>query len=296
VSSIKVGFIGLGNMGMLMAKKLVEKKIPLTVYDLRKEPIDEIVALGAKAAGSNREVAAVSDVIISVVRDIPQNDEVIFGKDGVWEGIRKGATIVLSSSISPSYAQKLYDRAKKKGVRVVDAPVSAEARDFTPGKEWALLTLMVGGDEDAVKYCWPVFEAIAKNVIYQGSIGMGMACKLVNNLAMYANNIVARECANLGLKAGLDLQKMAQAISVSTGYSRSFGGMGRRMAGPPPPPRPPVIRAPGAKPPPEDLGTKDKRLALEMAEEVGANTPIVRFMEKLNLESTYDAFSALMRR
>lgn len=214
----------------------------------------------------------------------------------MWEGIRKGATIVLSSSISPSYAQKLYDRAKKKGVRVVDAPVSAEARDFTPGKEWALLTLMVGGDDDAVKYCWPVFEAIAKNVIHQGGIGTGMACKLVNNLAMYCNNIVARECANLGLKAGLDLQKMAQAISVSTGYSRAFGGMGRRMAGPPPPPRPPVTRAPGAKPPPEDLGTKDKRLALEMAEEVGAKTPVTRFMEKLDLEAEYDAFPTMMRR
>jgi 3-hydroxyisobutyrate dehydrogenase-like beta-hydroxyacid dehydrogenase len=293
MSSIKVGFIGLGNMGMLMVKKLVENKLPLTVYDLRKEAVEEIVALGAKGANSSREVAEVSDIIISVVRDIPQNDEVIFGKDGVWEGVRKGSTLVISSSINPSYVQELYTKAKEKGVRVIDAPVSAEARDFTPGKEWALLTLMVGGDEDAVKECWPVFEAIAKNVIHQGGIGTGMACKLVNNLAMYANNIVARECANLGLKAGLDLQKMAQAISVSTGYSRAFGGMGRRMGGPASGPRPPVARAPGA---PEDLGSKDKRLALEMAEEVGANTPVVRFMEKLDLESLYDAYSDLMRR
>ncbi len=293
MSSINVGFIGLGNMGMLMVKKLVENKLPLIVYDLRKEAVEEIVALGAKAASSNREVAEASDVIISVVRDIPQNDEVIFGKDGVWEGIRKGSTIVISSSINPSYVRELYTRAKEKEVRVIDAPVSAEARDFTPGKEWALLTLMVGGDEDAVKYCWPVFEAIAKNVIHQGGIGTGMACKLVNNLAMYANGIVARECANLGLKAGLDLQKMAQAISVSTGYSRSFSGIGRRMGGPASVPRPPVTREPGA---PEDLGTKDKRLALELAEEVGANTPVVRFMEKLDLDSFYDAYSTLFRR
>jgi 3-hydroxyisobutyrate dehydrogenase len=296
MSSIKVGFIGLGNMGMIMAKKLVEEKMPLTVYDLRKEAVDEIVALGAKPAGSCREVAEVSDVIISVVRDIPQNDEVIFGKDGVWEGIKKGSTIVLSSSISPSYAQKLYDRAKEKEVRIVDAPVSAEARDFTPGKEWALLTLMVGGDEDAVKYCWPVFEAIAKNVIHQGGIGTGMACKLVNNLAATCNSIVARECVNLGLKAGLDLQKMVQAMSVSTGYSRMLGLISRSMGRPASAPRPPVTKAPETKTSPEDIGTKDKRLALEMAEEVGAKMPIARLMDTLDLETIYDAYSALMRR
>ncbi len=294
MSSIKVGFIGLGNMGMLMAKKLVEKKMPLTVYDLRKEAVDEIVALGAKAAGSCREVAAVSDVIISVVRDIPQNDEVIFGKDGVWEGIKKGSTIVLSSSISPSYAQKLYYRAKEKGIRVIDAPVSAEARSFTPGQEWALLTFMVGGDEDAVKYCWPVFEAIAKNVIHQGGIGTGMACKLVNNLAATCNSIVARECVNLGLKAGLDLDKMVQAMSVSTGYSRMLGGLIRRIRGPVPLVRAPA-EAPGAKAPPEDIGTKDKRLAMEMAEEVGANMPLARFIDELDAESAYDAYSTAMR-
>ena len=294
MSSIKVGFIGVGNMGMLMAKKLVENGLPLTVYDLRKEVVEEMVALGASAASSCREVAEASDVVISVVRDIPQTDEVIFGKDGVWEGIKKGATIIISSSLKPSYCQELYAKAKEKGVRVIDAPVSAESRSFTPGQEWALLTLMVGGDEDAVKKCWPVFEAIAKNVIHLGGIGMGQACKLVNNLAMFANGIVARECVNLGLKAGLDLQKMIEAMSVSTGNSRALGGLGRRMRQAPAS-RPPVTRAPGAKAPPEDLGSKDKRLALEMAQAVGANTPIVRFMDELDLESVYDAYSATMK-
>ena len=294
MSSIKVGFIGVGNMGMIMAKKLVENGVPLTVYDLRKEAVEEIVALGAAAASSSQEVAEASDVVISVVRDIPQTDKVIFGKDGVWEGIKEGATIIISSSLSPSYCQELYTKAKEKGVRVIDAPVSAESRSFTPGQEWAVLTLMVGGDEDAIKKCWPVFEAIAKNIFHLGGIGMGQACKLVNNLAMFANGIVARECVNLGLKAGLDLQKMIEAMSVSTGSSRALRGLGRRMPQPPAP-RPPVAGAPGAKAPPESLGTKDKRLVLEMAEAVGADTPVVRFMDELDLESTYDAYSALMR-
>jgi 3-hydroxyisobutyrate dehydrogenase-like beta-hydroxyacid dehydrogenase len=294
MSSIKVGFIGLGNMGMIMAKKLAENGIKPTVYDLRNEAVQEMVALGAKGARSCREVAEKSDVIISMVRDIPQTDEILFGKDGVWAGVREGATIVLSSSLSSSYCQEVYNKAKQRKVRIIDAPVSTEERSFAPGKEFAVLTLMVGGDDDAVERCMPVFQAMTKNVIPQGGIGTGQVCKLVNNLAMYANGIVARECVNLGLKAGLDLEKMKKAMSLSTGNSRALMGIGR--ASPfPPPPKPPAAGAPGGKPF-EDLGTKDKRLALEVAEEAGAQTPVVKFMEQLDLESTYDALSTRAQR
>jgi 3-hydroxyisobutyrate dehydrogenase-like beta-hydroxyacid dehydrogenase len=294
MSSINVGLIGVGNMGMIMAKKLVENKVPLTVYDLREEAVREIVSLGAKGARSCREVAEVCDVIISIVRDIPQTDEILFGKDGIWEGVKEGTTIILSSSLSPSYCREVYDKGKKRNVHVVDAPVSTEDRSFTPGKEFAVLTLMVGGDDDDVARCMPVFEAMAKNVIHQGSIGTGQVCKLVNNLTMYANGIVARECVNLGLKAGLDLEKMKQAMSLSTGNSRALMGIGRRMPFLPPP-KPSASEPSSKEATPEDLGSKDKRLALEMAEAVGADTPVVRLMEKLDLESTYDALSALMR-
>ena len=295
MSSIKTGFIGVGNMGTLMAKKLLENKVPLTVYDLREEVVEEMKSLGASAAGSCREVAEASEVIISVVRDIPQTEEVVFGKNGLWEGIKEGNTIVLSSTLSPSYCRDVYARAKEKRVRVIDAPVSAESRSFTPGQEWAELTLMVGGDDDAVKQCWSVFEAIAKNVIHLGRIGTGAACKLVNNLAMYGNSNIARECLNLGLKAGLDLDKMVEAIRVSTGNSRGLGIASRRMRGPAPP-RPPVTRTPGAKEPPQDLGTKDRELAMELAEEVGAETPVTRLMAELDIESIYNAYTAEMRK
>jgi len=295
MSNIKVGLIGVGNMGTIMAKKLLENAMPLTVYDLREEAVKEIVALGAKGARSCREVAEASDVIISIVRDIPQTDEVLFGKDGVWEGIKEGATIILSSSLSAAYCREVYERAKERKVRIIDAPVSTEDRSFIPGKEFAILTLMVGGDDDAIERCMPIFQAMAKNVIPQGEIGTGQVCKLVNNLAMYANGIVAQECVNLGLKAGLDLEKMKKAMSLSTGNSRMLIGVGRPSPFPAPP-KPPAVGAPGGKTPAEDLGSKDKRLALEMAESVGANTPVVQFMEGLDLESIYDALSALRKR
>ena len=122
--SIKVGFIGLGMMGMPMAKSLVRNGFPLLVYDLKKETVEEIQALGAQAAGTAREVAAASEVVITMVRDIPQTEEVIFGKDGVWEGIKEGRTIILSSTLNVSYCQELYARAKERGIRVIDCAVS----------------------------------------------------------------------------------------------------------------------------------------------------------------------------
>jgi 3-hydroxyisobutyrate dehydrogenase-like beta-hydroxyacid dehydrogenase len=102
MSSIKAGFIGLGSMGMPMARSIASSGLPLTVYDLRKEPLEEMRALGARVAGSSREVAATSDAVISMVRDVPETEEVIFGKGGVWEGMKKGGTIIISSTIGPA--------------------------------------------------------------------------------------------------------------------------------------------------------------------------------------------------
>ena len=291
MESTRVGFIGLGNMGMLVAKKLVQSGLPLTVYDLRKEPLEEMRALGAAAAGSSREVALASDVIISMVRDIPETDEALFGRDGVWQGAREGATIVISSTVSPAYCRSLHARARQRGVQVIDAAVSTETRDFTPGRESAELTLMIGGEDEAVNRCWPVFQAMAKNVFHLGGVGTGQACKLVNNLAMLGNEMVARECLNLGIMAGLDLAQLIEAMRVSTGSSRSLGTISRRLSQPAP-----RLTVPEAKAPRQDLRSKDRELALEMAEAVAANVPLARIMAELEEASPYSALSALIGR
>ena len=291
MESTRVGFIGLGNMGMLVAKKLVKSGLPLTVYDLRKEPLEEMRALGAAAAGSSREVALASDVIISMVRDIPETDEALFGRDGVWQGAREGATIVISSTVSPAYCRSLHARARQRGVQVIDAAVSTATRDFTPGRESAELTLMIGGEDEAVNRCWPVFQAMAKNVFHLGGVGTGQACKLVNNLAMLGNEMVARECLNLGIMAGLDLAQLIEAMRVSTGSSRSLGTISRRLSQPAP-----RLTVPEAKAPRQDLRSKDRELALEMAEAVAANVPLARIMAELEEASPYSALSALIGR
>ena len=97
MAAIEIGFIGLGEMGRPMAKNLIKAGFQLTVYDIRKETMEELEKLGAKPAGSAKEVAAASEVIISMVRDTPSTEQVVFGKDGLWEGIREGSTIIITS-------------------------------------------------------------------------------------------------------------------------------------------------------------------------------------------------------
>jgi 3-hydroxyisobutyrate dehydrogenase len=280
MNSIRVGFIGLGDIGLPMAKSIVKKGLPLTIYARRKEIIEEMKLLGAIVTNSCREVAVNSDIIISVVRDIPQTEEVIFGKDGVWEGIKEGATIVISSTIGSEYCKELYNRAKERGIQVVDAALSKSG----PTNEEGEFTLMVGGDEDAIKQCWPVFKVMAKHIFHLGSIGLGQDYKLVNQLALACNGIAVQECLNLGLKAGLDLEKMIEVFRVSTGNSAKLESLdymlkARKL--------PPVV-----KPPRKSLGNKDRILAVEMADKVGANVPLLRCILGLDLELIYDRYWA----
>ncbi len=286
MSSLRVGFIGMGNIGLPMAKSLAKKGLPLTIYARRKEVVSEMKSLGATAARSCREMAAASDVVISVVRDIPQTEEVMFGKDGVWEGIKEGATIVISSTIGSEYCQQLYARAKERGVQVIDAALSKNH----PYNEEGGFTLMIGGDEDAVKRCWPVFEAMATHPFHVGRIGMGQTFKLVNAVATHINRVVIVECLNLGLKAGLDMQKMIDVIRVSTGNSNvlehvasDYMNMSRNL-----PPGPAVKASRGDQRP--------RELAIKLGEKVGANTPLLEFIGGLDMESAYDAYTALSRK
>ena len=294
MGSIKVGFIGLGNMGIRMAKSLAKEGFPLTVYDIRQEPIEEMKALGAAGANSSREVAEASDVIISMVWDVPQTEKVIFGKDGVWNGIKNNSTIIISSSIGPEYCRKLYTRAKEQGIRVIDCCVTG--RD--PLNGYRPMTLMIGGDEDIVKQCWPVFEALGKNIFYLGDIGAGQAYKLVNNMTGRHIGTAIQEYLieglNFGLKAGLDLQKMIEVMNAGP-YARNIQSLGLKP-GMDSQKLIEIIRVPGTKPPGSAAHSTDELDdAREMAEAVGAKMPLCRFIDELDATATYDAYFALMK-
>jgi 3-hydroxyisobutyrate dehydrogenase-like beta-hydroxyacid dehydrogenase len=292
LNSLKVGFIGVGNMGMAMAKPLVKKGFQVTVRDLNLKAVEEITALGAKTAISSRELAENSDVIITMVRDIEQTDEVLFGKEGAWEGLQKNAIIMISNSIGPEYCRNLYEKAKMKGIHVVDCAVSDPSGALHPVEGG--LTLMIGGDEEDVKKCWPIFEAIGKNIFHLGGIGMGQMYKLINNLATFNIGMVNREVLNFGLKAGLDLEKMTEVICASTGGSWGmwFQGQQRKAR---------KQRGSALQAPPRNKVGKnasvplEKRLAAEMARKVGAQLPIDEFLSNLDIETVYADYLAKTR-
>ncbi len=297
--AVRVGFVGLGNMGLPMAKSLLRHGFPMTVFDVREEALRKAARLGAKIAGSCRELATASDVIITMVRDIPQTDEVVFGKDGLWEGLAKGKTLVISSTLTPAYCRMLSARAKEKGVPVIDCAVSDPS-----GQAHRLggLTLMIGGDDGAVQQCWPIFQALGKNIFHMGAIGTGQACKLVHQINAFNISTVTRESLNLGLKAGLDLSKMIEALSTGLGSTKGLQRMAaslksqRRTAA-----RPPVTPlAPGqavaAAAPPGNPLMKDVQLAMAMADEVKASVPIAGFIAELDPTSEYPEYAAAMKR
>jgi 3-hydroxyisobutyrate dehydrogenase len=295
MDNMKVGFIGLGNMGITMARALVRHNIfPLTVYDLRQEPVEELKSLGATGANSCREVAEASDVVISMVWDIPQTDEVIFGKDGVWEGIKEGGIIIISSSIGPDYCQKLYDRAKEKKVRVIDCAVSGPP----PTVDNRPSCLMIGGDEDVVKQCWHLFEAMGDHPLHLGGIGMGQAHKLVDNITARHFGTITRLCLieglNFGLKAGLDLQKMIDVASVSA-FSRGIQSLGlkggldmQEILETIRVPMMPLLGATRGR-------VNELDYAMEMAETVEAKMPLFSFTNDLDAASMYDTYYTLLK-
>ena len=287
--TLKMGFVGVGDIGNVMARSILKAGIPLTVYDLNKEAVNKVVAEGATAAGSCREVMEVNDAVISMVRDIPQTEEVVFGKDGLWDGAKEGSIIILSSTIGPYYPRELYEKGKEKGIRVMDIGVTKNI----PTNEIGQFTLMVSGDDDVIDRCWPVFEAMGRKVFRAGRIGNGQAYKLVNNMVAFNMGTVIHECLNVGLKAGLDMKMMLDVMEEGTGGSWMANSMRTRLdsgATRIPMPPPPT----DGSPPPQFIN-KDQVLAIEMAEELGAEIPVAKLMENLDESKAYEAYTKLMR-
>jgi len=216
----KVGFVGLGDMGKPMARNLLKKGFPITVCaHVNRAPVEELKALGATEVKSPREVAGVSDVVLSAVRDEPQTDAVMYGEHGVLQGMKSGGAIVIHSTITPQYCQKLAAAAKERGINVLDAPVSGAKAAAEAGA----LTFMIGGEQTVMEECRPLFEAMGKNIFHIGGVGMGEVMKLVNNLVLFGNMVVASESVRVGLKAGVGLNRILDVLKVSTGNSWVIG-------------------------------------------------------------------------
>ena len=214
---MKIGFIGIGQMGRHMSRHILEAGYDLTVYDAIKEAAAPLLEKRAKWANTPREMAEACDVIFSSLPTPPIIEEVVYGDNGLSRGWKKGDIFVDMSTNSPSLIRKIAKDAGKKGAIVLDAPVSGG----TKGAEAATLTIMVGGDAAALKTVEKILLTMGTKVVRVGDIGCGNVAKLVNNLMSLAINSISAEGFTLGVKAGIDPQVLLDIISTSTGENWS---------------------------------------------------------------------------
>jgi 2-hydroxy-3-oxopropionate reductase len=204
----KIGFIGLGIMGKPMAINLLKAGYNLTIYDIRPEPVKEVVSAGAKEGKSSSDVAAQSDVVITMLPNSPDVKEVVLGKDGVLEGAKKGMILIDMSSIAPLVAQEVATEAEKKGVEMLDAPVSGGEPKAIEGT----LSIMVGGKPKVYEQVEEILKIMGASAVLVGDIGSGNTTKLANQIIVALNIAAMSEAMVLATKAGVDPEKVYHAI------------------------------------------------------------------------------------
>ncbi len=203
-----IGFIGLGIMGKPMARNLLKAGYSLTVYNRSAGPMQDLADDGAGKASSIKEVAQNTEVIITMLPDSPDSEKVILGENGVLEGARTGSTIIDMSSIAPLISRKIADEASKRGIEMLDAPVSGGE----PGAIAGTLAIMVGGNQDVFDRCLPILDVMGRSVVRVGDVGAGNFVKLANQIIVAANIEAIGEAFVLAQKAGIEPELVFQAI------------------------------------------------------------------------------------
>ena len=207
--TMRVGWIGTGVMGLSMCGHLQAKGHPITVYSRTSSKAQPLLDKGAVWADTPAGVAAASDVIFTIV-SLPSDVRAVYMEDnGILSAVKRGATTVDMTTTEPSLSRQIYDAAKAKGVAAIDAPVSGG--DL--GARNATLSIMVGGDKDAVEKVMPLFQAMGKNIVHQGGPGNGQHTKMCNQIVLAGTIIGVCESLLYGFKAGLDLDTMLTSIT-----------------------------------------------------------------------------------
>jgi 2-hydroxy-3-oxopropionate reductase len=252
-----IGFIGLGIMGKPMAVNLIKGGHTLYLHSRSGVP-QELTAAGGKACASAKEVAQTAEIIITMVPDTPDVEKVLFGPNGVAEGLSRGKTVIDMSSISPIETKQFAKRINGLGCEYVDAPVSGGE----VGAKNAALTIMVGGSQATFDKVKPVFELMGKNITLVGGNGDGQTCKVCNQIIVALNIEAVSEALVFASKAGADPAKVRQALMGGFAASRILEVHGERM----------IKRTfdPGFR---IELHQKDLSLALAGARAMGMSLP-----------------------
>lgn len=205
---MKIGFIGLGIMGRPMAKNLIRAGYDLVVYDLNRAAMEEVAACGCAMGESTKDVAARVDVLITMVPNSPQVREALLGENGAIHTLKRGAIVIDTSSINPIASREIAAELEKKGVEMLDAPVSGGEPKAVDGT----LAFMVGGKPEVFDRVKPILEKMGSSVVLCGAIGAGNVTKLCNQIVVAVNIAALSEAMMLGQMAGVEPEKIFAAI------------------------------------------------------------------------------------
>jgi 3-hydroxyisobutyrate dehydrogenase len=205
----KIGWIGTGLMGNPMAKHLLKAGYQLNVYNRTKEKAAELLGLGAFWMDTPADIAANSDVIITIIGFPKDVEECYFGEEGIFKKIKSGTILIDMTTTKPSIAIKISEEAEKVGAEFIDAPVSGGQVGAINGA----LSIMIGGKKEVVDSALPLFQVFGKNMVYQGKAGAGQHTKMCNQITIAGTMIGVCEGLIYGVKAGLDLNTMLESIS-----------------------------------------------------------------------------------
>src|SRR6059058_235689 len=214
----RVGWIGTGVMGRWMCQHLINKGYQATVYNRTRDKARELLDAGAAWGDSPRAVAERSDVVFAIVGFPKDVRDVFLGPQGALAGSRPGSILVDMTTSEPSLAREIYEAAKAKGVASVDAPVSGG----DVGARNAALSIMVGGDPEAVEAVRPLLECMGKTIVHQGGPGAGQHTKMVNQILIATGMIGVCEALLYGYRAGLDLERVLESVSGGAAGSWSL--------------------------------------------------------------------------
>jgi len=212
-------------MGKPMSKNLVRAGYRLVVHNRSREPVKELVELGAEEAFSPKEVASRSELIITMLPDSPDVELVALGEEGLVEGVSEGDICIDMSTIAPTVAVQVAEAMAEKGVRCLDAPVSGG----DVGAQEGTLSIMVGGDEDLFNEVRPIFEVLGKTITLCGPNGAGQTVKACNQIQVALNLIGMAEALVLGAKAGVDPAVVVKVLSGGFAQSRVMDVRGPRI-------------------------------------------------------------------
>lgn len=255
----KIGFIGLGIMGKPMAKNLLKAGYELVVYDINQDAVNEVVAAGAKSAPTSKDVAAQSEVVITMLPNSPHVKAAVLGENGVLEGAKPGLVLIDMSSIAPLASQEIAAAVAKKGVEMLDAPVSGGEPKAIDGS----LSIMVGGNKDLFDRSTELLSKMGKSVVLCGDVGAGNTTKLANQIIVALNIAAVSEAFVLATKAGVDPELVFNAIRGGLAGSTVMEA------------KAPMIMAGNFKPGFKiDLHIKDLANAIETGHDVGVPLPL----------------------